>query len=191
MTKTRKDYSEKLESQYRRMERAHDKIVADFESTTFSKSSQERLDDVYDFFLVCYHLREWINEDNKIDQSIKDNLPTFENHDSPVQFQMCRDLCNKSKHAVLKNKPNDPNTKIIPYGGAFFKVPTKEIQEAQDKKETLHIKDEDGIFMGNYLVSFKGDQYDLKGVVQACMHVWKDFFNKNDLLLPKSTPYNG
>lgn len=190
MAKSREEYSESLESQYRRMERAHDKIVSDFEGTTFSKSSQERLDDVYDFFFNCYHLREWIQEDDKVDQSIKDSLPTFEKHDSPVQFQMCRDLCNKSKHTVLKHKPNDPNTKIIPYGGAIFKASTKDIEEAQKRKETLHLKEEDGIFMGNYLVSFKGNQYDLKGVVQACMHVWKKFFEDNDMLLPKSTPHN-
>jgi hypothetical protein len=189
MTKSREDYSESLESQYRRMERVHDKIIADFESTTFSKSSQERLDDVYDFLLTCYHLREWVREDGKVDKTIKDKLPTFENHNSPVQFQMCRDLCNKSKHAVLKYKPNDPDTKIVPYGGSIFKASTKEIKEAQKRKETLHLKEEEGIFMGNYLVTFKGNQYDLKGVVQGCMHVWKDFFEKNDLLLPKSTPY--
>lgn len=51
MLKTREDYLENLESQCRCMERVHNKIVADFESTTFSKSSQERLNDVYDFFL--------------------------------------------------------------------------------------------------------------------------------------------
>lgn len=189
MPKTREDYSENLESQYKRIERAHDRIVADFESTTFSKSSQERLDDIYDFFFNCYHLREWVQKDDKVDQSIKDNLPTFERHDSPVQFQICRDLCNKSKHAVLEQKPNDPNTKIVPYGGAVFKVSIKDIEEAQKRKETLHLKEEDNIFMGNYLVSFKGGQYDLKEVVQACMYVWKKFFEDNDLLLPKSTPY--
>ena len=152
MSKTREDYSEKLESQYRRMERIHDNIIADFESKTFSKSSEERLDDVYEFFFNCYHLREWIQEDNKVDQSTKDILPTFENQNSPIQLQMCRDLCNKSKHAVLKFKPNDPNTKIVPYGGALFKASTKEIDEAQKKNETVHLKAEDGIFMGNYLV---------------------------------------
>lgn len=191
MIKTREDYSENLENQYRRVERAHDKIISDFESKTFSKSSQERLDDVYDFFFNCYHLREWIQEDGKIDQSVKNNLPTFEKPNSPVQFQICRDLCNKSKHVVLKNKPNDQNTKIIPYGSAIFKAPIKDIEEVQKRGETLHIKEEDGIFMGNYLVSFKGNQYDLKGIIQACMSIWKKFFEENDLLLPKSTPYKG
>lgn len=194
MIKSREEYSENLESQYRRMERIYNKILGDFENKSFSKSSEERLDDVYDFFLVCYHLREWVQKDSKIAQTIKDVLPTFVGETSPIQFQMCRDLCNKSKHVTLEEtnryKPNDINTEIITYGGSIFSVPIKELGEAQKRKETIHLKKEDGIFVGNYAVSFKGKSYDLKGAVQSCMYVWKKFFEENDLLLPRGTPYN-
>ena len=191
MTKSREEYSENLESQYRRMERAYEKVLGDFESTSFSKSSEEKLDAVYDFFLICYHLREWINRDEKVSNEIKKYLPTFEKKDSPVQFQMCRDLCNKSKHVMLEKakRPNDAITKIISSGGAVFRVSKKELAEAHSKKETIHLKSEDAIFMGRFVVSFKGAFYELKGVVQGCMYVWKDFFKKNDLLLPRNTPF--
>lgn len=193
MTKSREDYSESLESQYRRMERIHDKIITDFDNKVLSKNLEERLDNVYDFFLICYHLREWVQKDNKVDQTIKNKLPTFEKTDSLVQFQICRDLCNKSKHVTLNetkwHKSNDINIKVIPYGGAIFKVSIKEIEEAQKKKETVHLKSEDNIFIGNYLVVFRRNQYDLKGVVQACMYVWKNFFEENELILPRSTPF--
>lgn len=193
MIKSRNGYSENLESQYRRMGRIYEEIIKDFESTTFSKSSQEKLDKIYDFFLICYHLREWVKKDTKVGQTIKDKLPTFEKEDSPVHLKMCRDLCNRSKHATLETKehykPNDANTKIVTYGGAIFSVPKKELKEARNKKETIHLKDEDGIFLGNFYVTFKGRNYDLKGVVQACMHEWKVFFEENDLLLPRSTPF--
>ena len=46
MSKSRKDYSEELEKQYRRMERLHNEIVQNFETTTKSKSSEELLDPV-------------------------------------------------------------------------------------------------------------------------------------------------
>lgn len=194
MTKPREEYSENLESQYRRMERIYNKILDDFENKNFSKNSEEKLDAVYDFFRICYHFREWIQKDSKIPQSIKDSLPTFMGDSAPVQFQMCRDLCNKSKHFILEEtsryKPNDVNTEIIPYGGSIFSVSKKELEEAQTRKETIHLKKEDEIFLGNYAVSFLGKSYDLKGVVQGCMHVWKKFFEDNDLLLPRSTPYN-
>ncbi len=193
MQKSREDYSEELEKQYRRIERAHDEIVQYFESPKKSKSSEKMLDPVYDFFLNCYHLREWIREDNKVSQDIKNSLPSFEKNTSSVQFLICRDLCNKSKHAMLKetknHKPNDINTEIIAYGGSVFLAKGKELKEAREKKETLHLNSEDEIFLGDFKVSFKGNYYDLKGVVQGCMFVWKDFFNKYDLLLPRTTPY--
>ncbi len=193
MGKSREEYSEELESQYKRMERAHDDIVNEFESTSYSKSSEEILDAVYNFFLLCYHLREWVERDSKVSKEIKDELPTFEKYDSPVQFLMCRDLANKSKHATLeetkKHKPNDVNTKIDSSGGAIFSVSKEELEEAGKRKETIHLKSEDAIFLGNLFVSFRGARYDLKGVVQGCMHVWKKFFKENDLLLPRSTPY--
>ncbi|KKS35075.1 MAG: hypothetical protein UU95_C0005G0038 [Parcubacteria group bacterium GW2011_GWC2_42_12] len=193
MTKSREEYSENLESQFRSMERVFNKIMADFENREFSKSSRERLDEVYNFFQICYHLREWIQKDSKVDQIVKDKLPTFEKDNSPIQFLICRDLCNKTKHSILDkikgHKPNDVNTKIVPYGGAIFSVPFKDLDEANKKGETLHVKEEEGIFMGNYFVEFRNNKYDLKGTVQGCMHVWKEFFEKNDLLLPRSTPY--
>lgn len=193
MIKSREDYSEELEKQYQRMERAHNEIVNYFENPNRSKSAEEVLDPIYDFFLNCYHLREWVREDSKVDQKIKNILPTFEKNDSPVQFLICRDLCNKSKHVTLKesknHKPNDVNTKIIPYGSSVFIAKGNELKKAQEEKETLHLKSGDEIFLGNFLVSFREEQYDLKGVVQACMHIWKEFFKNNELLLPRSTPY--
>ncbi len=193
MSKSREDYSEELEKQYRRMERSHNEIVSEFESTNRLRSTEEMLDPVYDFFLTCYHLREWVQKDTRVSQEIKVNLPTFEKDDSPVHFLICRDLCNKSKHATLeetgRHRPNDENTKIVSYGGSVFLARGEELKKAQKNKETLHLKPEDEIFMGNFMVPFRGNQYDLKGTVQACMHVWKKFFEDNDLLLPRTTPY--
>ena len=193
MPKIREEYSENLEGQYRRMERSFNKVIADFESNEFSKSSKERLDEVYNFLQICYHLREWIQKDSKISQTVKNKIPTFTKDNSPIQFLICRDLCNKFKHSIFgkirRCKPNDVNTKIVPYGGAIFQVPFKEIHEALKKKEKLNIKEEEGVFIGNYFIEFQSNKYDLRGVVQSCMYVWKDFFEKNDLLLPRNMPY--
>ncbi len=194
MGKSREKYSEELENQYRRMERVHDNIIKEFEASTRSKGSEEMLDTVNVFLVTCYHLREWIRKDSKVPNKVKDVLPTFWDDNSPVQFLICRDLANKSKHAILEasiqHKPNDINTKIESIGGSVFMVPLKEIKEAGNRKETIHLKENDGIFLGNFVVSFRGDKYDLKGVVQSCMHEWKKYFDENDLLLPRYTPYS-
>ena len=191
MKNVRDSYSEELASQYLRMERLHNKIVDEFESQKRSKSSEEMLDDVYTFFTACYHLREWINKDAKVGARVKAVVPKFFGENAPVQLLICRDLANKSKHSVLETKgrsePNDPNTRIESYGGAVFLVPTQELSAATKKGATIHLKNEDNIFLGNFVVIFRQDRYDLKGVVQGCMYVWKTFFADHKLLLPRNT----
>lgn len=137
MRKLQEKYSEDLENKYRRLKRLHDHIISEFENGTRSKGSEEMLDDVNNFFVSCYHLREHIWKDNIIDQQVKDKIPTFEEVDSPVHLLMCRDLANREKHSTLLNKykPNDPNTKITTYGGSILKVPINELKEANRKKK--------------------------------------------------------
>ncbi|MBU0570352.1 hypothetical protein KKB40_06295 [Patescibacteria group bacterium] len=197
MSKTREEYSEDLESQYRRLERKYLEVTQNFNRDTFSKSSQEILDSVHDFFVVCYHLREWIKKDKKVTKNTKDALPSFEDggikpNDPKVSLLICRDMCNSFKHRELeeKRKPNDINTKINSMGGAIFKVPLQELHVANKEKKTVHLKEEDAIYMGNFIVTFMGNRYELQGVVESCMHFWNKFFEENDLLMPRSTPYS-
>ncbi len=185
----RADYSEKLESQYKRLERKHAEVIKNLDKTSRSKGSQEILDSTRDFFTICYHLREWVKKDKKVHEKIKSSIPSFENRTiSPDNLEnsllICRDLCNSFKHRELdKNrKPNDLNTTINSTGGALFAVPTRELGTGK----TVHLKDEDSIYMGDFTVSFKNHQYDLGSVVNYCMHFWKTFFKKNNLLMPRS-----
>jgi hypothetical protein len=193
MSKTRDNYSEELNHYYQRMLRAHNEVLKDFQDETRSKSAEQMLDSVHDFFFFGYHLREWVQKDEKVPQEVKLKIPPFEGEGATVQFMMCRDLCNKSKHAVLQEtsryKPNDVNTKIHQYGGGVYKISIKELNETNQRGETLHAQDKDMIFLGNFLVIFRGKNYDLKGVVEGCMYYWQKFFEENDLLLPRSTPF--
>ena len=64
----REDYSEQLESQYRRLGRKYSEVIKNLNKEKRSKSSQEILDSAHDFFSICYHLREWVVKDNKVDE---------------------------------------------------------------------------------------------------------------------------
>ncbi len=182
--KRREDYSEELNNYYSRLERSSNEVIDDFESKNRSKSAEQMLDTVHNFFSLCYHLREWVQEDEKVPVEVKSKIPLFEGERAEVQFLICRDLCNKSKHSKLKYKPNDINTKIVQYGGAVFIVPIDKLNEINKKGETAHAKEENSIFLGNFFVSFRDKNYDLKGVVEGSMYLWKKFFNENNLLMP-------
>lgn len=194
---SRDDYSEDLESQYRRLERIYSMVSQDFDNDKFSKSHQEILDSVYEFFIVCYHLRELIIGDQQVNNVIKNKLPLFtdvDNNidptDSKIGLLICRDLCNKSKHGSLDKKwrPNDEYTKINITGRSLFSVPVEELKAANKEKMTIHLKEDDSIFMGNLTVLFRGREYKLLGIVESCMYFWKKFFEENDLIIPRLTP---
>ncbi len=199
MPKSRGEYSEDIESQYRRLERVYNKLTQDFNKESLSKSSQEILDSVIEFMTVCYHLRELIKKDRKVNNVIKNKLPLFtdvDNNidptDSKIGLLICRDLCNKSKHGSLDKKwrPNDEHTKINITGGSLFSVSVEELKAANKEKMTIHLKEGDSIYIGNFTVFFRGKNYNLLGVVDSCMHFWKKFFEENNLLMPRYTLRN-
>ena len=189
----REDYSEELESQYRRLERKYTEVVKNLDKTTRSKGSQEILDSTHDFFTICYHLRDWVKKDEKVNEIIKSKIPSFENRTiQPNNLEnslfICRDLCNSFKHRKLDSNrnPNDASTTINSIGGAIFMVTTKELETNSKTRKTIHLKDEDSIYMGDFTVSFRNNQYDLGSVIKYCMHFWKTFFEDNNLLMPRS-----
>lgn len=186
--KSRDEYSEELNNQYNRLKRFSEKIFNELKMENRNKGKEEMLDSIYGFFHNCYHLKEWVLKDKKVTQSIKDKLPTFDKDDSYPPFLACRDLANKSKHSVLdKNrKPNSIDTDIKPYGSAFFTVGFDELNKRKGN-ETIHLKDEDSIFLGNFGVLFKGRMYQLDDTVRSCMDKWTEFFETNNLLIPRKT----
>lgn len=193
--KTREEYSEELESRYRILEKSYFEAKKSINRKIIAKNPHEILDPVYDFFVKCYHLREWTGKDLIVEQIIKDKRPSFVFKEPNLSFseiarQICRDLCNRIKHRQLDKKSNDRNTKIIFPGESVFIVPFDELSAANKDKKTLHLKEEDAKYLGDFLVSFKGNTYKLGPIIEECMECWKNYFETNDLLLPRATPYN-
>lgn len=58
-------------------------------------------DDLYSFFINCYHLKDWIEKDDSI-ICTKSDLESFLAKNE--YLKLCADLCNSSKHLVLNTK---------------------------------------------------------------------------------------
>ena len=173
------------------MERAYDQAIRDLNDENRSKSSEELLDPIHEFLTICYHLREWVSKDSKVNIITRHNIPKFEGTGAPVCFLICRDLCNKSKHTKLtpERRPNDLYTRIERRGNSIFRIKKSELEDTQETKERIHLTERDEIFLGKFYIPFKGTNYDLEGVIRNCMYEWKQFFEKNDLLIPRRTPH--
>jgi hypothetical protein len=55
-------------------------------------------DVIYAFFQNCYHLKDWLKNSNVIEEKRLNNFI-----DTNEDMKICRDLCNASKHLVLKS----------------------------------------------------------------------------------------
>lgn len=194
MTKTRDDYSEELESEYRRVERAYERVLVDFDGLSFSKSGEASLDSVFEFCQAAFHLREWVNLDPKVSKEIKEKVPVFidkglEPGDISICLPICKDLANLKKHRVFdpkcKFKPNDLNIRIEPAGSAVFRASGKDVVTARASGSSVHLKNEDALFIGSIVITYKGHKYEARGTVECCMYHWKTFFTDNDLLMPR------
>jgi hypothetical protein len=94
--------ADKYLEQYERMQRFYDRFRQIKPGLT-DKISSDYEDDVYAFFLHCYHLKDWV----KNDTSVKSRMPNigtdverFVNESEALS--LCADLCNSLKRLELK-----------------------------------------------------------------------------------------
>jgi hypothetical protein len=93
--------ADKYLEQYERMKRSYDRF-RDTKSGLADKVSSDYEDDVYAFFMRCYHLKDWI----KNDASVKTRMPNigtdveqFTNESEALG--LCADLCDSLKRLEL------------------------------------------------------------------------------------------
>jgi len=80
------------------------------------------LDDILAFFLNCYSLKDWIKNDETIDQEVRDNVEKYINEAECMRI--CADICNGSKH--LKRNQGQLREKGFLDFTASFGVSTNE-----------------------------------------------------------------
>lgn len=74
-------------------------------------SSDYYEDDVYNFFINCYHLKDWIEQDNTIAEPVRKAVDSYIT--SHRQLTICEDICNARKH--LYRDPNKRKRSRLPY----------------------------------------------------------------------------
>ncbi len=120
----------KWQEQYKRINRMFKRLEK------YSKSSvkngafyeyEEYIDDLYNFFVNCYHLKDWlINnlEDTKKKREKKSEVESFINESEDLK--LCADICNAHKHLRLDKKRSyeDP---ALSKSSAKYKLTAKDI----------------------------------------------------------------
>ncbi len=95
MTNPRK-YQEQLE----RVHRWYDRIKRINDGMEHDKPSECYQDEIYAFYLNCYHLKDWIIN---CDAAPNERVEEFIN--SSTDLKLCADICNGLKHLKLDRQP--------------------------------------------------------------------------------------
>src|SRR6516165_9662454 len=64
-----------------------------------SSTDADLVDNTHAFFITCFHLRDWLQSDTSVPQSVRVDAPMLVKTDASLQI--CADLANGLKHLVL------------------------------------------------------------------------------------------
>jgi hypothetical protein len=147
--------------QWERVKRWYKKIK-DIEEGTVEESDDELRDQVYAFFINCYHLKDWVkNTTNRNPEKL------FDKNNGLECFKVCADFVNYSKHLTLVNNVRvDPNSDISQQG--------VKISLGKDL----------GVLKTQYNWKIKSNrrEIDVFYLATDCMSEWEKFLNKHKLL---------
>lgn len=99
------------QKQLERVERYYNRFKELNDGMPHCSNQEEYIDDVYAFFQNCYHLKDHLKNDPSY---IKHNNTDIEDYVSDnEELAICADICNGSKHLVLRDGPRSGSTSKI------------------------------------------------------------------------------
>lgn len=151
----------KWQQQYNRVKRWYERLKLVNESKKHDLPTDYYLDEVYAFFINCYHLKDWIKNDENSKVS-SEEIEDFVKNSEPLKI--CGDICNGSKHLSINRPRNNSNTRI---GSRHFAL------TLGGSSPTIYIKYD--IVSGN-------KTYDAFTLAIECLNEWKQFLLSKKLL---------
>jgi hypothetical protein len=123
-------------------------------------------DEMWSFFVNCYHFKDWLKNDTASGVSEKD-VEDYVNQ-SP-NLSLCGDVANGSKHAVLTWARVDKNTKLK---NQKFKFELHAGLGDQNPPPKVAVK---------YVLEANGVTYDAFGLATDCLNDWDVFLKSKGL----------
>lgn len=140
--------------QYQRMIRWYNKFIATSPGNFENPNIDDHHDILYSCFQNIFYLKDWLQYDGAIS---KDKLNEFIN--DHIELQLCRDICNGTKHFDLNNPSIEADFTII--------------REYEPYHEVL------GTEKNKIIILSGGHKFDLKELAQSCINLWDKFILEN------------
>ena len=138
---------------------------------------KEGRDLIYAFFQNCWHLKDWLKEDDRVRTLVKSDCGKKKKREGngcgvciecfaicDDYLSICSDMCNGSKHSNLKLAKRDKDTDMRK---TILKVGVD-----QDRKLSI---------TGEFVILCKGKEYNALELARSCMTRWTTFISKYGL----------
>jgi hypothetical protein len=145
------------QGQHQRMIRWYNKFKATNPGAFENIAIDEHHDILYACFQNIFHLKDWLINDAKVSKKI-----IYDYLDSHIELQLCRDICNGTKHfEITKGSAIEKDFTIIREYEPYYKL------KGSDKNKII-------ILSGGY-------KYDLKELAWTCINLWEKFIQENNI----------
>jgi len=147
----------KYEEQLNRVRRWYERFGKLDEGILHDRSSNFYQDDVYAFFMNCYHLKDWILNDPAA-SSIAGKVEEYIN--STPELSLCADICNGLKHLVLRKHRSGEKPEFGP------------------KKFEVGLGTEPATIAVHYTINTDSGPIDAFNLATKCLEAWDKFLAK-------------
>jgi len=90
------------EEQFDRVKRYYGRFEEINAGRIHDQDSEEYRDDVHAFFQNCFHLKDWIKNDDSLPDIVRSAVEAYVNGN--YDLNLCGDICNGAKHLKLDKK---------------------------------------------------------------------------------------
>lgn len=148
----------KYREQFNRVKRWYERFAEIDGGTAHDRPSDRYQDEVYAFFLNCYHLKDWIKNDENVGAAAT-KVEEFIN--SNEELSLCADICNGIKHLKLEGSRSGQNPQ---FGSRQFHM------ELGGQQQILGVK---------YSIDTSSGSVDAFEFATKCFEAWQNFINSN------------
>jgi len=145
----------KYVEQYKRVQRWFKRFKEINNGRLHDRDTDFYEDDMYAFFMNCYHLKDWIKND-PTSESLANKVEGFINN--TPSLKLCADICNGLKH-LRRNRPTRSEENLR-FGPRLFKV------GVGTRPTTIAIE---------YVVETSSGPIKAFDIAEECLNVWRQF----------------
>ncbi len=151
--------SSKYLEQFDRVKRWYQRFVTTDEGRQHNLPSDNYQDEVYAFFLNCYHLKDWIKNDESVGATAAAKVEDFIRNNK--ELSICADICNSVKHLKLTSTRSDQDPQ---FGQRKFHL------KVGGPPTTISVK---------YTIDTSSGPVDAFELATECLQAWEKFIQSN------------